>query len=270
MIASAALAAVRARTDFVPEAGLLLGSGLDALAASVEPVWAADYADLPGFPRSTVPGHAGRLVLGRLEGRRVCVLSGRFHYYEGYGLRDVAAGVRLLHELGAASLLVTNAAGSLRRRLAPGTLLLIRDQLNLLWKSPLIGRPPGEILDMFPDMSEPYDEQLRCGLRDSALAAGVPLEEGVYAAVQGPCYETPAEVELLRRCGADVVGMSTVPEVLTARERGLRVAGISCLTNWAAGLSPGPLTHADVLAVATSSAPRLDTLVRAFLRSLAA
>ncbi len=265
---SAAAAAVRADTDFVPEAGLLLGSGLESLAAAVEADWTAEYADLPGLPQTSVAGHPGRLVLGRLEGRRVCVLAGRVHHYEGHDLREVTAGVRLLHELGGRALLVTNAAGSLRRRLAPGSLLLISDQLNLLWQSPLTGRAPGEVHDMFPDMSEPYDRELRRRLREAALFAGVPLEEGVYAAVQGPSYETPAEVELLRRAGADAVGMSTVPEVLTARERGLRVAGISCLTNHAAGLSPTPLTHAEVVQVAARAATRLETLVRAFLRAL--
>jgi purine-nucleoside phosphorylase len=267
---SAAARLVRAGTDLVPEAGLLLGSGLGSIAAAVEGAWTADYADLPGWPPTTVTGHAGRLVLGRLEGRRVLVLAGRIHAYEGHDLRAVTAGVRLLHELGGRFLLVTNAAGSLRRRRAPGSLLLLADHLNLLWQSPLTGRSPNEIRDMFPDMSEPYDRELRLRLREAALAAGVPLEEGTYAAVTGPSYETPAEIEFLRRAGADAVGMSTVPEVLAARERGLRVAGISCLTNLAAGLSPTPLAHAEVVQAAARAAARLETLVRAFLRSLPA
>jgi purine-nucleoside phosphorylase len=234
----------------------------------VERVWETGYADLPGFPRVSVPGHAGRLVLGRLAGHDVCVLSGRFHLYEGHSPGDVSAGVRLLHELGGRILLVTNAAGSLRRRWAPGTLLLVRDQLNLQWTSPLVGRPPAEIHDMFPDMSEPYDPELRRLLREAAAAAGVPLAEGVYAAVLGPSYETPAEVRFLRRAGADAVGMSTVPEVLAARERGLRVAAVSCLTNHAAGLSTEPLSHAEVVAAGARAAPRLEALVRGFLRAL--
>jgi purine-nucleoside phosphorylase len=267
---SPAARAVRGKTGLVPEAGLLLGSGLEAIAAAVEDPWSADYADLPGWAPTTVAGHPGRLVLGRLEGRNVLVLAGRVHTYEGRDPRAVTAGVRLLHELGGRALLLTNAAGSLRRRFPPGTLLLLSDHLNLLRQSPLVGRAPDEIHDMFPDMSEPYDLELRGRLREAALAAGVPLEEGVYAAVQGPSYETPAEVELLRRAGADAVGMSTVPEVLAARERGLRVVAISCLTNLASGLSPAPLSHAEVVETAARAAARLATLVRAFLRALPA
>ncbi|MFN2433395.1 MAG: purine-nucleoside phosphorylase [Gemmatimonadota bacterium] len=263
-----ALAWIRARTSFVPEVGLVLGSGLGQLADAVVPELGAAYAELPGFPRATAPGHAGRLVLGTLEGRRVCVFRGRFHLYEGYLPREATAPIRLLDELGAGVLVVTNAAGIVNPRFRPGTLMLLDDQINLLWSSPLVGRSPDEVRDPFPDMSRPFDPELRELVRDAALALGVPLVEGVYAAVSGPSYETPAEVRFLRRFGADAVGMSTVPEVLVARERGLRVLGLSCLTNLAAGLSPGPLTHEEVLEAGARAAPRLEALIRRLLRRL--
>jgi purine-nucleoside phosphorylase len=263
-----ALEAVRVRTGFEPEVGLILGSGLGGLAREVEPVLELPYADLPGFPRATAPGHPGRLVLGALAGRRVCAFLGRFHRYEGHAMRDVAAPVRLLDALGGGTLLVTNAAGIVNPRLRPGTPMLLADQWNLTGGSPLVGRGPDELRDPFPDMSEPFDRSLRALLREVALAAALPFAEGLYAGVPGPSYETPAEIELLRRFGADAVGMSTVPEVIAARERGLRVAGISCLTNYAAGLAAGPLTHRDVLRAAAEMRPRLETLVRGFLREL--
>jgi purine-nucleoside phosphorylase len=263
-----ALDAIRARTDFEPEVGLILGSGLDYLADRVEIAFAASYAELPGLPRATVPGHPGRLVLGVLEGRPVCVFQGRFHFYEGHSMCEAASAVRLLHDLGGRTLLVTNAAGIVNRRLAPGTPMVIADQLNLTWGSPLVGRRPGEVRQMFPDMSEPFDRGLRGLLREASLTAGVPCAEGLYAGVAGPSYETPAEVELLRRAGADAVGMSTVPEVIAARERGLRVAGLACLTNHAAGLSPRPLTHEEVIAAAERARPWMETLAREFLRRM--
>lgn len=266
--AEPALAAIRAQTDFVPEWGLILGSGLGELAGRVEAVWAADYRDLPQFPRSTVAGHEGRLLLGMLEGRRVCAFLGRFHFYEGHSMREVAATVRLLADLGARALVVTNAAGIVNPRLAAGQLMVVSDQLNLMWTSPLVGRRPLEVRDMFPDMSEPYDPELRRLLREAAVVAGIPCVEGVYAGLSGPSYETPAEIELLRRCGADAVGMSTVPEVIAARERGLRVAGISCLTNYAAGLAAGRLEHGDVVETAERLRPALERLIAELVRSL--
>ena len=265
---AAALRTVRTRTDFEPELGLILGSGLSSVADRVEAVCELEYAELPGFPRAGVAGHAGRLVLGALEGRRVCAFRGRFHFYEGHSMHAVASPVRLLEDLGGRLLVVTNSAGSLNRRFAPGELMLIADHLNLTWDSPLVGRRPGEVRDMFPDMSEPYDGALREFLRQAALSAAIPLVEGVYAGVAGPSYETRAEIELLRRAGADAVGMSTVPEVIAARERGLRVAGVSCLTNYAAGFSARRLTHDEVLEVAGRAASRLQQLLCGFLRVL--
>lgn len=262
------LEAVRSGTDFQPELGLVLGSGLGDLADGVEDVWSWPYTDLPGFPRTTVAGHAGRLVLGFLEGRRVCVFRGRFHVYEGYAARDVTAGVRLLQGLGGTCLLVTNAAGVVNPRLVPGRPMILADQIDLTWTSSLVGGAAGDIRGIFPQMSEPFDGALRRLLRSAAAGAGVAFEEGVYGGVAGPSYETPAEVELLRRAGADAVGMSTVPEVIAARERGLRVAGIACLTNHAAGRASRRLRHADVLAASAAARPSLERLVRGFLRRL--
>ena len=260
---------IRSRADLVPEVGLLLGSGLDRLADRAEVALEVGYGELPGFPRATTPGHPGRLVLGRLEGRVVCVFRGRLHRYEGHPFRDVAAPVRLLHALGASVLVVTNAAGVVNPRLVAGRPMLIVDHVNLLWGSPLAGRGPEEVHDAFPDMSQAYDRGLRALLRGVARAEGIALEEGVYAGVLGPSYETPAEIAFLRRIGADAVGMSTVPEVIAARERGLRVAGLSLLTNPAAGLATAALDHADVLAAAERARPRMETLVRGLLRGLA-
>jgi purine-nucleoside phosphorylase len=265
-----ALSAIRKQTSIVPEVGLITGSGMGFLADAVDVEYAVPYRELPGFPPTTVAGHGGRLVLGILEGRRVCALDGRFHYYEGHSMRDVAAGVHLLHGLGAGELLLTNAAGIVNRRFTPGLLMVVSDHLNLMWRNPLIGRAPGQIRDMFPDMSEPYNPELRHALLDAAVDLRIAVVEGVYAAVSGPSYETPAEVDLLHRIGADAVGMSTVPEVISARELGLRVAALSCLTNYAAGLGPRPLGHEEVLEVAGQVRPRLERLLAGFLRRTAA
>ncbi|MBA2565723.1 MAG: purine-nucleoside phosphorylase [Gemmatimonadetes bacterium] len=264
------MAWIRARTAFQPEVGVVLGSGWGPLSELVDAVLIAEYAVLPGFAPATAPGHLGRLVLGELEGRRVCVFDGRLHAYEGHSAGAVAAGMRLLDELGATACLLTNAAGIVNRRLRPGRLMLISDQLNLTCLSPLAGRRPHEVRDPFPDMSRPFDPQLLATLRTAALAEGLALEEGVYAGVLGPSYETPAEVEFLRRFGADAVGMSTVLEVIAARERSLGTAAVACLTNLASGLSPLPLREEDVLRAATGALPQLEALVRSFLRRLPA
>jgi purine-nucleoside phosphorylase len=261
---------VRARTPLVPEVGIVLGSGLGALASRVDAVLSVRQAEVPGLPPPAVEGHPGRLVLGSVEGRRVAVLQGRIHAYEGHSFADVAAGVRLLDALGARTLLLTNAAGSLRRRLAPGTLLIVADHLNWMAGNPLVGRAPDQVRDPFPDMSAPYDPALRRLLTGAALEARVPAAEGVYAGVLGPSYETPAEIAMLRRFGADAVGMSTVPETIAARELGMRVAAVSCLVNLAAGLSPSPLSHAEVLAAGARAAGALEAVVRVFLRRLEA
>lgn len=249
------------------EAGLILGSGLSFLADELEEPIRAAYHEISDFPRSTVEGHAGNFVVGTLEGRTVAVAQGRFHLYEGYDPAAVALTVRVLHALGARWMLVTNAAGSVDPRMEPGTLMAIRDQLDFQFANPLRGRPPGRIENPFPDMSNPYDRELRRRLHAVALEEGIVLREGVYAGVPGPSYETPAEVTFLRRVGADAVGMSTVGEVVAAAELELPVVGISLLTNFAAGLATGPLRHEEVTEAAARSRYRFARLVRAFLRA---
>lgn len=249
------------------EVGLILGSGLSFLADHVEDAIGVAYADIPDFPRPTVPGHSGTFVVGRLEDVAVGFAQGRFHYYEGYDAAAVVLPVRVLHALGARILVVTNAAGSLDRRNAPGTPMVIRDQINLQFANPLIGRPPERILDPFPDMSNAYDAGLRERLHALALSEGILIREGVYAGVHGPSYETPAEIRFLRRIGVDAVGMSTVGEVIVAAELGLPVLGVSLLTNYATGLTTDRLTHDEVTETAHESSEQLERLLRAFLRS---
>lgn len=249
------------------DVGLVLGSGLSALAEGLENAVTLPYAEIPDFPRSTVPGHAGNFVVGTLEGVRVACAQGRFHVYEGWDPAAVALPVRVLHGLGVRWVLVTNAAGSLNPRLGPGTLMAIRDHLNLQFANPLRGRPPERITNPFPDLSNPYDAGLRERLHRVAVAEGILLREGVYAGVLGPSYETPAEIRFLLRSGADAVGMSTVGETIAAAEVGLPVVGVSLLTNLASGLSGRPLSHDEVTRIAGRTAARLGRLVRAFVRA---
>ncbi len=248
------------------DVGLILGSGLSYLAEDAADPVTVRYADIRGFPRVTIPGHRGNFIVGTLDGVRVAFAQGRFHTYEGYDPMAVVLPVRVVHALGARCLLVTNAAGSLDRRNPPGTLMAIRDHINLQFANPLIGRTPGA-RNPFPDMSTAYDPGLRGRLHAAALAEKIRLREGVYAGVMGPSYETRAEVRFLRRIGADAVGMSTVGEVVAASEIGLAAAGISLLTNLAAGLSGKPLTHDEVTAAAEEARERFGRLVRAFVKN---
>lgn len=266
--ATAAAAAVRQRLDVrAPAAAIVLGSGLGGLAGRLANARSVPFAEVPGFAPATVTGHAGALMAGTLAGREVLLLAGRYHLYEGHDAALAAFPARVLHALGARTLVVSNAAGGIRRTFRAGDLMLIRDHLNLTFRNPLIGpAQPGEL--RFPDMSAPYDAELLDALRVAALEAGVPVAEGVYAALLGPSYETPAEVRMLERLGADAVGMSTVPEVIVARALGMRVAGISCVTNLACGISPGPLDHAEVLATSARVAARFERLVEALVARL--
>ena len=247
MTAVAALSAFLAGRQ--PVALIVLGSGLGDLADHLEGATRLPYHDIPGFPIPTVQGHKGELVLGRLGGRDVLAQSGRFHMYEGHDADTSALGIRTVAGCGIRTVLLTNAAGGIRRTFKPGTLMLIADQINLQFQSPLVGAVrQGE--QRFPDMSDPYDPGLRALARDVARERGVPLEEGVYAGLLGPSYETPAEVRMLERLGADAVGMSTVAEVLAARALGLRCVGISTVTNLASGIGHSALSHADVMETA--------------------
>lgn len=261
---------LRERITRAPAAVLVLGSGMGALAEELADPLRLPYAEIPGFPRATVAGHAGALVVGILEGVEVAMLAGRFHLYEGWNASQVVAPIRSLAALGADLLLTTNAAGGLRPGMVAGDLMLIADHLNLTGRNPLIGPVvPGE--QRFPDMSSPYDPKVREEIAAHAVERGIPLEQGVYAAVLGPSYETPAEIRMLRRLGADAVGMSTVPEVIAARALGMRVAGISCITNLAAGLGSGAaLSHDEVLRVGADAWGRLAALLRGVLPRIAA
>jgi len=250
-----------------PEVFLVLGSGLGALADGVRNGVSFPFHAIPGFPDSGVSGHAGRMVAGRLGGRPVLVQSGRFHLYEGYDPEVVVAPVRLAAHLGAGTVLLTNAAGGISRDLGPGSILLLKDHINFMGRSPLAG-PVHNGEERFPDLGEPYDEDLRDLARDVAAELGIPLREGVYAAVLGPSYETPAEIGFLARAGADAVGMSTVPEAIAARALGLRVLAFSLVTNRAAGLSSKPLRHDEVLAVGRKAGQRLASLITSLLNRM--
>ena len=268
--ATAARAAdvIRARVgDNAPVAGVILGSGLGGLAQRITHPIAVPFADVPGFPAATVVGHAGQLISGFLAGRRIVALAGRFHLYEGHDAALAGFPVRVLNALGVPVLFVSNAAGGIRRSFRAGDLMLIRDHLNLMFRNPLIGASePGD--DRFPDMSAPYDHELCDRVREHAAALGIPLQEGVYCGLLGPTYETPAEVRMLATLGADAVGMSTVPEVLVARALGMRVVGMSCITNLASGISPHPLSHSEVLETTTRVADRFESLVERFVGGL--
>lgn len=256
---------VREKVGGPIDTALILGSGLGGLADRVERPISIPFRAVPGFPPSSVPGHAGRFVAGTLGARRVIVAAGRYHLYEGHSPDAVAMPTRVLHACGVRTLFVSNAAGGIDRTMRPGDLMIIADHLNLMWRTPLAGAPRPEET-RFPDMSAPYDPTLIRVLRDAALECGIPVTSGVYAAVIGPAYETPAEIRMLEKLGASAVGMSTVPEVLTARALGMRVAGVSCITNVAAGLSNTPLSHAEVLETTARVSATFERLVTEFVQ----
>jgi len=266
--AAAAAAEIRRRIGGdQPVLGIVLGSGLGGLATRIDDARDIAFAEVPGFPSATVVGHAGRVIAGRLAGRPVVALAGRFHMYEGYSATLAGFPARVLHALGARTLFVSNAAGGIRATFTPGDLMLITDHLNLMFRNPLVGTlEPGDT--RFPDMSEPYDRALGAILRREATKLGFPLRDGVYCGLLGPTYETPAEVRMLATLGADAVGMSTVPEVIVARAIGMRVAGVSCITNFASGTTPNPLSHAEVLETTALVATRFESIVERFVTAL--
>jgi purine-nucleoside phosphorylase len=241
-----AAAAVRARTPLRPAIGVVLGSGLGAFADALEEAVAVPFGEIPHFPASTVAGHGGALVVGRSRGVPVAVMKGRVHFYEGYPLDEVVFPVRVLARLGVGTLVLTNAAGAINPAFAPGDLMVIEDHVNLLG-NPLRGPNEEALGPRFPDMSEAYDRKLRDLAEAACRAAGAPCRRGVYVAMTGPSYETPAEIRMARTLGADAVGMSTVPEAIAARHAGLRVVALSCLTNMAAGVTDRKLDHREVL-----------------------
>lgn len=265
---AAAADAVRARFAERPHAALILGTGLGGLAERVDVRATVDYGDIPGMPLSTVESHAGRLLCGTLGGKTVVAMQGRFHRYEGYSLQDVTFPVRVLRALGADTLVVSNACGGMHPLWAAGDLMLIADHINLLGDNPLVGPNDDALGPRFPDMSAPYDPALRALARRAAAARGVTLREGVYVAVPGPSLETRAEYRMLRALGADVVGMSTVPEVIVAVHGGMRVLGVSIITDQCLPDALEPATVEQIIAVARGAEPALADLVTAVLEAL--
>jgi purine-nucleoside phosphorylase len=261
-------AAVRARSDLVPEIGIVLGSGLGGLADDLEDAVAIFFADLPGWPAATAPGHRGRLLLGRLGGRPVVMLQGRFHLYEGNDPGLVIQPVLLFRALGARLVVLTNAAGGLDPSFGPGTLMVMTDHINMTGKNPLIGPNADSLGERFPDMTDAWAPRHRAGLHAAASAEGVELREGVYIGLVGPNYETPAEVRMLAGLGGQAVGMSTVLECIAARWVGLEVCGVSLVTNAGAGYTGAPLTHEEVLEAGAVAGPRLARVIRRFVTDL--
>ncbi len=255
---------VEGRTTLRPRIGLVLGSGLGAFADGLQGATAIPYQQIPHFPVSTAVGHAGRLVVGQCARIPVAVMQGRVHFYEGYSLREVTFPIRVLGTLGIRALVFTNAAGGINRKLRARGLLLIRDHLNFQGSNPLLGANEKHFGPRFPDMTEAYSKKLRATAKQVARKLRLRLFEGVYAALQGPSYETPAEIRALARLGADVVGMSTVPEVIVANHMGIEVLGISCVTNMAAGISKQKINHDEVL----EAGERVGRQFTAFLRAL--
>lgn len=245
-----AVTIIRKSTGLEPEIGLILGSGLGDYADQIENPVAIPYRDLPGFPVSTVAGHAGQFVIGMCKGRCVIAMQGRIHYYEGYSQKEITLPVRIMKRLGIKKMVLTNACGGVNQDFAPGTLMMLKDHINYSGSNPLLGENFEEDGPRFPDVSQVYKKEYREGLKAAASAKGIHLEEGVYMMFSGPCYETPAEVRMARTLGADAVGMSTVPEAIVCAHCGIPVLGISCITNFGAGILDQPLNHEEVVETA--------------------
>ncbi|MBP3951076.1 purine-nucleoside phosphorylase [Bacillus suaedae] len=259
---------LRAKVTSEPSIGLILGSGLGVLADEIENPVKVPYHEIPHFPVSTVSGHAGQLVFGTLEGKQVVAMQGRFHFYEGYSMDVVTMPVRVMKELGVEQLIVTNAAGGVNESYEAGNLMIIKDQINNMSQNPLIG-PNDEATGVrFPDMSNAYSVRLRKIAAEQAEKLNLTIQEGVYVGNTGPTYETPAEVRMIRKLGGDAVGMSTVPEVIVARHAGLEVAGITCISNMAAGILPQPLTHDEVIETTERVKSDFLSLVKAIVKTM--
>ena len=252
---------IRARIPFTPEIALVLGSGLGNYASKMEVVERIPYGDIAGFPVSTAPGHVGQFVFGYVEGVPIVAMQGRVHYYEGYDMTDVVLPIRLMKRMGAELLFLTNVSGGINPSFSAGDLMLLTDHISLFAPNPLIGQNFDELGVRFPDMPQVYGRKLQEILKKTAAEQKIALQEGVYAQLTGPSYETPAEVELLRRLGADAVGMSTAVEAVAANHMGMRICGISCISNLAAGMTKQPLSHEEVQAAEDSAAPKFQKLV---------
>jgi purine-nucleoside phosphorylase len=261
-------AVLRNRIPQVPDVAIILGSGLGDLASDLTEATAVPYADIPNWPATTVIGHAGTLTIGRMKGHTVAALAGRVHFYEGHDMRTVTFATRVLGVLGIRILILTNAAGAINLDFKPGTLMVMDDHINLVGTNPLVGANEDRFGPRFPDMSEVYSKRLRSIADQAAHARRVTVAHGVYVALHGPSYETPAEIRYLRTIGADAVGMSTVPEALVARHMGMEVLGISCITNAAAGVLPQPLVHAEVMEVARRVRASFGSLLEGIVERL--
>lgn len=263
-----AVSYIRSKTDITPRTGLILGSGLGVLADEIDDAVVIDYGEIPHFLSSTVEGHAGKLVIGTLEGCPVVAMQGRFHFYEGYSQKDITFPVYVMKLLGCEQLVVTNACGGMNAAFKPGDLMLITDHINFTGSNPLIGANDPKLGPRFPDMSQAYNRELIAIAEKVAKANGIEVQKGVYAAISGPTYCTPAELIMLRTLGGDAVGMSTAPEVIVANHAGLKVLGISCVTDMAIGEELEPLTHEQVVKVADRTRPKFIGLVKGFLAEI--
>ena len=252
-------------TDFKPEIGLILGSGLGSLADEIEDSIVIEYKDIPNFPVSTVKGHEGKLVLGILEGKKVAAMQGRFHYYEGYSMEEITFPVRVMKALGVEMIFVTNACGGMDKKLYPGALMIIEDHINFTGNNPLIGQNFDELGPRFPDMSTAYDKELIEVAHKVGKKLDIKTEQGVYAGISGPYFFSKAELRMLRKIGGDVIGMSTVPEVIVARHMGIKVLGISCVTDMAVADEIVSVSHEEVIEVANKTRPKFIKLVRGIL-----
>lgn len=259
---------IRERIVTKPEIGMILGSGLGQMADYIEDAKTLDYSDIPGFPVSTVEGHAGRLVAGALMGKQVIAMQGRFHYYEGYPMSEVIFPVRVMRLLGVERLIVTNAAGGINKSFKPGDLMIITDHINLMGYNPLIGRNVDDLGERFPGMTDAYDKQLVKTAAACARRLDIDIKQGVYCGVTGPSYETPAEIRMLGTVGGDAVGMSTVPEVIAAVHCGMKVLGISCITNMAAGIMHHAPNHQEVLEVGKKAQQKFVMLLKEILMEI--
>lgn len=259
---------IKEKIKFIPEIALILGSGLGVLADEVENRVEIDYSDIPNFPISTVKGHEGRFVYGDLGGKRVIMMQGRFHFYEGYDLKTVVLPVRVLKTLGVDKLIVTNASGGVNKSFTPGELMIITDHINMCGENPLRGKNLDEMGTRFPDMSSPYNRDFIDIAKKAAMECEIDIKSGVYMMMSGPCYETPAEIRMARILGADAIGMSTVPEVIAANHCGIKVLGISCITNMAAGILNQPLSHQEVIETSNRVKEGFKSLIRGIVKSM--
>lgn len=259
---------VRKRTDFVPKVAVVLGSGLGDYAESIKVVCEVPYGEIEGFPVSTVPGHAGKFIFGHIDNVPVVCMKGRVHYYEGYPVSDVVLPARLMRLLGAEIMFLTNAAGGVNTSFHAGDLMLIRDHIALFAPNPLIGPNIDELGTRFPDMSSVYDKELQDIIRKAAKDNNIFLQEGVYAQLTGPSFESPADVRMMRVLGSDAVGMSTVVEAIAANHMGMRICGVSCISNLAAGMTANPLTHTEVQEAADMAAPNFKKLVTESIKKM--